>query len=389
MKIINSFALLFSLVSVQVSASHNVDIVVAVSNSVYESTEYETIVSHVNEAIEQGNIIFDDYSIEGLLPVTRTLRSIERYNDDLINDIAANQSFADAAFELNKQAYDESSSLFKLMDKYGADQLVYITSSIDEDFDGYVVGDRALIINAPAFMDNHNILLHEFGHLDGLEHNIAEQYGETSSCSLMCSQIERGEFSTVFHPEEIELLNKSIKNEKDSKFSPDVMGHIREEMPILANVSIEGETDLSETDGVATYTVKLLDSDTNEPTFLADDVSLEIYAYAVDQVSSTSLVQVLERVKFLAGENEMTFDLELIDDDVYDSVENGKVGVRFGDKVNADTDIDVAITSDDPEPVTELPVVEEPVKETSGSSGGSLSWALLLSLFLLRSRVKY
>lgn len=224
------------------------------------------------------------------------------------------------------------------------------------------------------------ILAHEFGHLIGLSHAVAEDNAAEFGCTVMCPIAQNEYAGFWFHREEAEAIADAMTVKAHHLTAR--MGNIMPELEILASVTINNELSVEESQGSAEFLLSLVDKDGN-PAHLEKAISLEVYTKHIT-TTDFDISKIMKRVTFDAGVSELSVDVDLVNDDFIEDNERFEFGIRFGDSVLASQTIGVEVTSEDAPAVPAVPAAPTKSKSGDKSGGGSLGWLSLFALVLVR-----
>ncbi|EII3728601.1 SVAGG family GlyGly-CTERM protein [Vibrio cholerae] len=361
MKTLKTLSMLCALMSSSVFAA-TIDTAFVIDNAVIASEGREAVDNQIANAIRLSN---KTLSLAGL-QYQREVKMVfnEEANSNVASATLGSGGALDgvlAACEEVKQAkYNHFDNVVWLVPTTGN---VYRTGNEGycNDTDHHVV-----VVAIDSVTDLSHVIAHELGHADGMSHASADSvYASEGKVLLMSSRLAEGLSS------ESELLTLTdISNMQNAALVadqwPKYFDQPRSPAPAaLGTVSMLPEqTSLNFAAGEASFRFAL-----SAP--LLDDVSIEFYTHGIEAKPGVDYRETISRITLLAGQTEAVMDVPMITTAKRYTDKRFEVGVRYGDKVTADSKVVVTLTAN-----------ATPAQD-GGSGGGSLNPLYILFLLTL------
>ena len=385
--LLTAIAITAASISSPTLATEQIDLLVVVEPSVYDSVSREKLGTQLLEQVARANQEFKEYDLNHNIVAVLDWRD-NHVSEQLAQNDSFAQSLADIMYSIRytEEEYNDSfkgdphskpfvPSISTLVDKYHADKLVFITQNADTKNNaiGLAFQNMGLVMQASQLENRDSFMAHELGHTIGMAHPPASEC--QSAPVLMCSGAVNTR--TGFNTNDKLWLNGVINNDPeylvqhfDHRF---YLGRYSSPMELMVNsvLAMDSTTIEKEVNSVEVM-IELHDSEGNLSA-LDHDVSLEFYtkqgsAMPVSHYDSDAY----QRVTFLAGETQKSVDISVTHSDADKAFQ---VGTRYGLNVAESSPQTLTIKAKEQAPVV------PPVKPDSGdSSGGSLGFISLLLL---------
>lgn len=379
-----------------VTASEQVDVLFYVEPNVYQILDREAVHELIQSQIDVANSL---HSKQKTGITYNAVAALDWKDNQVSERLEQGKSFVGSAGNIiysvrfTESEYAEffdgiagvqqyESESYDLFRKYHADNVVFISSSVERDTRtiGYAMQNIGVVVGLSGLESNPYLLAHEWGHNIGLGHVKADQC--LTANYLMCA--ENTGVSNGFTENELATVDGVIA--KDAAFFLDhfdpeyYLGWYSLPQPKLANVRFSVLDNPIENSLNETELVLELVNEQGETTVINEDVSLELFTEGRGAILGEHYNDVYQRVTFHAGETVKRIDLGVNHDSTDLSL---KVGARYGLYLADSNVVDIVIkaNADDNNGGSG--------GESDGGSGGSMgfiSMLMLAGLSLIRNK---
>lgn len=353
------------------AASTSIDVAFVIDESIIQSQSREWVDNHIDTAITVSNQTLTDAG----LAYTRNVKMVYTATSDNAVSVAtlgsngALDGVHEACEVVKDTEYEHYDNVVWLVPATGNSNRTGNASNC-VDTDHYVA---VIAIGTTANLGY--VIAHEMGHFDNLTHASADQYyADTGKVLLMSSHLSEGLTSVS------ELLTAGdITNMQTAAAVADQWPKYFDQPRTEGSASIGTATmvpmatDVNVESGEVSFQFSL-------DSALAEDVSVEFYTHGIEAQTGVDYEETVSRVTLLAGATEAEVDVPLIVDATRYVDKTFEVGVRYGDKVDADSSLIVTLTANSTSDTgTDT---GDNTGDSGSSGGGSMNLFYLVALLV-------
>lgn len=374
---INSFSVLSFMVAMlpTLSSADTIDVGVVLDQNVINAHGREWVDQQLKTALKTSNAVLTFSGVDHRREI-RNVITVDENNPVATATLGSGGALsgAKAVCEVIKdnERFAHFDNVLWLVPESGNSNRIGNTSyCIDGDHNVAVVA-----LNYPGNVGH--LIAHEFGHHDGLKHSSADEvYAQTGEVRLMSNYLYQGlsNESNLVTDDDVATL---IYSDTVANDWPKMFSHPRPDWPSpIGTASFDVQsTRVDIESGTVELMLKL-----DKP--LSEKSSIEFYTEEVTAKPKVDYKENITRLDFLAGQNEVAVEVELVADAKRYESKNFLVGVRYGDVITGNQTMSLELDANANQGEIDLPTPTAPdIGGSSGGSGGSLNWFVIVVMML-------